>query len=57
MLTYVHNLQEVKQREQEGQLDEGFLSEVSAQLRQVIQSYFLICAFVVSLDAFPFFIT
>ncbi|PWA76691.1 hypothetical protein CTI12_AA226080 [Artemisia annua] len=25
---------EVKQREQEGQLDEGFLSEVSAQLRQ-----------------------
>ncbi|KAI7747272.1 hypothetical protein M8C21_022646, partial [Ambrosia artemisiifolia] len=27
-------LQEVSQREQEGQLDEGFLAEVSAQLQQ-----------------------
>lgn len=28
-------LQELTRREQEGQLDEGFLSEVNAQLRQV----------------------
>lgn len=28
-------LQELVKREQEGQLDEGFLSEVNAQLRQV----------------------
>lgn len=30
--------QEIIQREQEGQLDEGFLAEVSAQLRQVSPS-------------------
>ncbi|KAK7815825.1 hypothetical protein CFP56_001104 [Quercus suber] len=29
-----HHNQEISQREQEGQLDEGFLSEVNAQLRQ-----------------------
>lgn len=29
------NIQEINQREQEGQLDEGFLAEVNAQLRQV----------------------
>lgn len=28
------NIQEINQREQEGQLDEGFLAEVNAQLRQ-----------------------
>ncbi|XP_019054115.1 PREDICTED: uncharacterized protein LOC104602014 isoform X2 [Nelumbo nucifera] len=30
----VHKTNEINQREQEGQLDEGFLSEVNAQLRQ-----------------------
>ncbi|XP_030943714.1 uncharacterized protein LOC115968453 isoform X4 [Quercus lobata] len=30
----VHKTKEINQREQEGQLDEGFLSEVNAQLRQ-----------------------
>lgn len=31
----VNIYQELEKREQEGQLDEGFLSEVNAQLRQV----------------------
>lgn len=35
ILSFLRNFQELNQREQEGQLDEGFLSEVSAQLRQV----------------------
>ena len=34
--------QEVIQREKEGQLDEGFLSEVSAQLRQVSTMFFVL---------------
>ena len=35
MLIWFLANQELEQREREGQLDEGFLSEVNAQLRQV----------------------
>lgn len=35
LMHFSHCNQEIIQREQEGQLDEGFLAEVSAQLRQV----------------------
>ena len=34
--------QEIVRREQEGQLDEGFLAEVSAQLRQVSPSLLIL---------------
>lgn len=34
--------QEISNREKEGQLDEGFLSEVNAQLRQVCVIFYIV---------------
>lgn len=55
------NFQELNQREQEGQLDEGFLSEVNAQLRNVRFLYWNCVNYLSPLSAckirLPFFTT